>query len=194
MIMSDNFKKAVYLHSSGDLKNAKNVYEDLIEQDPRDVSSIFNLGLLYFQINDMDRAEIYLKRAVDSEQRPDFYFALGNTLRAKGNIDESIEAYLKAVALKPDYTDAWHEIIHNKKVTKDDKETLNSIISILNSSQCTEHQATKCHFALCKAYNDLEQYKKAFSHYKTGNELKEKDSPFDPLTFKLYASKLINTK
>ena len=102
-----------YVYSlEGKTAEAIAAYEKAIPLNPKLLPEIYNnLGLIYFQQEQMEKAEVLLRKAV--EIRPHFappYCNLGSLYEKKGDLDRAIQYYEKTVQLAPDYHSA-HEAL-----------------------------------------------------------------------------------
>lgn len=98
------------LHFLGLLRNHQGRNEEAIklmvaalEVDPDYVDAWSNLGIVYYQQRDLERAEFCARKAI--EIRPDFanaYANLGMTLRARNACEEALVAWGRALDLQPE--------------------------------------------------------------------------------------------
>jgi protein O-mannosyl-transferase len=102
-----------YVYSlQGKTEEAIAAYEKAIPLNPKLRPEIYNnLGLIYFQQEQMEKSEILLRNAV--EIRPHFappYCNLGALYEKKGDLDRAIQYYEKTVQLAPDYHSAYEAL------------------------------------------------------------------------------------
>ena len=87
----------------GDVKAAIAATENAKLAAPFDIGVAFQLGLLYYQTNDLDRAQAEFVRAVSlNENYSNARYFLGLIYDRKGVKDRSIEEFVKIEALNPD--------------------------------------------------------------------------------------------
>jgi tetratricopeptide (TPR) repeat protein len=93
--------------AKGAYSEAVEIYQNLLELDPRSPEALHNLGYVLARLGLLSDAEGYLRQAVKS--RSDFaeaHFTLGIVLHAKGD-DAEAEIWLRqALKLKPNYLEA----------------------------------------------------------------------------------------
>lgn len=99
-------------HQAGDLKRARNVYEQVAAQLPENASTWCYLGILHFDLDEFERSESCYRKAISLQ--PDFPVAwgnLGNTLAALDRYEEAIEALNTALKQRPGYKTAIQNLI-----------------------------------------------------------------------------------
>lgn len=97
------FREGVRLAGEGRDAEAVAAFEDVLAADPDHAAALNNLGALYAQRGELERALPRLLRAV--EVRPEYAEArynLGNALAAAGRLQEAEAAFQEALRLKPD--------------------------------------------------------------------------------------------
>jgi lipopolysaccharide biosynthesis regulator YciM len=106
------FLRAVRLEERTDtLPEAKEVYAAILELQPSHAPAAINLGTIYYNERDFERAEHYYRRATESD--PEYalaFFDLGNVLDELQRLPEAIAAYERALELVPQYADAHYNL------------------------------------------------------------------------------------
>ena len=100
--------EAFKYHQEGNLKEAKNIYEQILEHKPKHFDALQLLGILYGQINEKDKAIKLLELAL--QIKPDDAPTLNNygvILTEVNRTNDSYEALDKATNIKPDYAEAY---------------------------------------------------------------------------------------
>lgn len=88
-------------------------YEDILKYNPNTVRIINNLGNLYSEKGDIDKAVEIYKRAVSVPGGNAFaqpYYNLGNIYRDQKNIEAAIEQYKKAIEIDPAFPFAYQNL------------------------------------------------------------------------------------
>jgi len=102
------------LYEKGDFKEAEISYRKGLEKDDRSRVALSNLGSsLYKQEQYSAAAGQFVEaaqRADTDEERADSYYNLGNTLFKENKLQESIEAYKRALRLHSEDQDARHNL------------------------------------------------------------------------------------
>jgi DNA-binding transcriptional MerR regulator len=106
------FLRAVRLEERSDtLPEAKEVYAAILELQPNHAPAAINLGTIFYNERDFERAEHYYRRATESD--PEYalaFFDLGNVLDELQRLPEAIAAYERALELVPQYADAHYNL------------------------------------------------------------------------------------
>ena len=104
--LSDAFDR----HSGGFLNEAELMYCDVLKRQPSHCVALHLLGVLHFQRNQFKRAEELIRRAIALEDRAEFQASLGQVLAARKQIGAAIDAFGRALALRPDYVKAHFDL------------------------------------------------------------------------------------
>lgn len=92
--------KAVDTQTRGDLKQALKLYEQLIDSGVSMPSIHFNMGLLYKEQMQFDKAILQLERSLaDPEYVLGSHFALGECYQAQGRYNAAVTHFLEAVKI-----------------------------------------------------------------------------------------------
>jgi len=105
-----SFADALAQHQAGRLIEAQTMYQAILRQQPDHADALHLLGALAQQQGDHAAAVEYISRAIRIKPSAQMHYNLGVALQAQDNLDAAIENYRQAVALKPDYVDAWSNL------------------------------------------------------------------------------------
>jgi len=100
-------------HQAGRLREAKQLYRQVLARQPQHINALHFLGVIAHQEGENDIAVDLLRKAI--ALAPDYVDAhsnLGTALKETGELDEAITAYRKAIALKPDSAEAHSNLIY----------------------------------------------------------------------------------
>lgn len=104
-------QQAITAHQSNDPDNAKSLYEQFLQQNPKQPTALQLLGLLHSQQGEHDTAIELMRESLHLyPQQAEVANNLGNSLSSCGRLEEAIESYLQATKLKPEYMDAWRNL------------------------------------------------------------------------------------
>ena len=84
--------------------NPVEFYKDILKYEPSSVRINNNLGNQYFNRGDMEQAEFYYRKAVESEgafAQP--HFNIGSILQSRGDIKGAIAEFNKAIEIDPSF-------------------------------------------------------------------------------------------
>jgi hypothetical protein len=98
-------------HSAGRLREAEQLYRQVLTRRPDHLDALIRLGVIAHQAGDYEMALELIRRTLAVyPNSSDAHNNLGNTLREMGRLDEAIAAYQKALALKADFPEAHNNL------------------------------------------------------------------------------------
>jgi Ca-activated chloride channel family protein len=100
-------------YQQGEFEEAQKLLEEAKNEKPSDPTVNYNIGSVYHQEGDYDRAsESYLNAAYadDSAMRAHAHYNIGNTEFRKGDYEKAVEAYKKSLGLDPDDLDTKYNL------------------------------------------------------------------------------------
>jgi protein O-GlcNAc transferase len=105
------FADALRQHQAGDLKEAEQLYRQILRADPRHADALHFLGVLSHQTGRHDIAVDLIGKAIAQNGRvPAFHNNLGIILFEQGKLDAAVASYQRAVAFKSDYVEAHYNL------------------------------------------------------------------------------------
>ncbi|WP_158284678.1 tetratricopeptide repeat-containing sulfotransferase family protein [Oricola cellulosilytica] len=148
-------------------------YERSIALSPQQADAHSNLGAALNQAGHHEQGLAHLEEAV--RLQPDYaeaYNNLGLTLSALGRSEEAVKRLRRAIELRPDYAAAHRHLSNAKKYIVGDPhvgEMRKALATIPGHSQ----EAAHLHFALGKAFDDIDEPGTAFRHFAAGNRIRK---------------------
>ncbi len=117
----------------------------------------------------MDQAEVLIARihARDAADAP-AQSRLGDLLAELGRFDEAAACYERTIAVEPQHAMAYFGLIHCKRITESDRPLISRMQAQL-ADGLSGRQAIATHFALGKAFEDLQDYAAAMRHFDAAN-------------------------
>ena len=106
--IQQTFELALGHHRAGRLREAEQLYRQVLIHQPDHVDGTLYLGILASQMRQHDAAIALFRRAI--LLRPGLAQAhhnLGNALRDQGKLQEAFESYRRAIGLKPDFPEPY---------------------------------------------------------------------------------------
>lgn len=95
--------------SKGNLKEAGKYYEAIIKIDPNHIASLYNLGLIYKNLGQVDASIPYFQKVILLDPSlTNAYDELGNSLENMGRPEEAIATYKRVIGIDPGLA-----ILHN---------------------------------------------------------------------------------
>jgi len=177
-----HFNIALLYKKSKRYTEAISSYEAAIAHGIDKVQEVYsNLGVLYAELRQRDKARQMYERALEIE--PGYVPALFNLASLYEEIGESrkaTELYYRIRSLNPDHWESLSRLIYMKKVCNDDHDLIELLQQITSDENNDLLARESLYFALGKAMDDLEQFDKAFTAYRAGNELgRLRHPPYD---------------
>jgi predicted Zn-dependent protease len=103
-----------FLFEQGDLPSARSALEELDRRAPDDGATPYNLGLVYMQQNELDRAIEQFQ--ISLQRRPEYpptYRQLGHACNQRGWAEQGREAWCKLLQLIPGDAEAIAQLTAN---------------------------------------------------------------------------------
>src|SRR5882672_664563 len=95
------------LHRDGDHARAMDLYQSVLQADPRNFEAFYLLGLLHGQKRQFDRAEYFVGEAIKlNPVSSDALFMRGYALQQLGRHDEALDCLTRTLALNPAFAEA----------------------------------------------------------------------------------------
>jgi len=154
------FNEAKALHIKGKVKDAQEIYLQLLKKNSNNSNLLFLLGTTYVQQKNYQKGKEYLNISIKINSNfAESYNCRGVIFAEEGEYRNAIKDYDKALSLKQDYFDA----------------NLNKAVALRNISEFNESSK---HFEIClklkpkdsKIYNNLGNLCKNLKKYKTAEK------------------------
>ena len=96
-----------------------------------------------------------------------------------GQFAEAAACIEQAISVDPKLIAAWQRYARNKKFTAADQAIIERIRACLDRTNLTVSERRAIHFALGKAYDDIQDYAEAMWHFETANRIRSLAAPLD---------------
>src|SRR5262249_12474086 len=104
-----SFNYALTLHRAGHMSEAEEMYRQILRGQPRHFDSLHLLGVVYHQRGEHARAAEQIEAALKINPNDAFAHSnRGGALAQMRSFSDAVASYNKAVALKPDFAEAFH--------------------------------------------------------------------------------------
>jgi len=165
-------------------RRAHEVAARLIEQalalDPDNVETLLVAGRLHSEELRPQKGLEFFQRAVAAQPaHAEAHNLLGIALRQSGQFDAALKAFERSLALNPENCGAYIDIAEAKRFASPDDPHLAAMLAL------DKHAATRApaqqmmlHFALGKAFDDLDRPDDAFANFSKGCAMKRHDTPY----------------
>jgi tetratricopeptide (TPR) repeat protein len=190
-----HFKKALALKPSSaelhnDLGNSFAVlhryqeavahYNKAVALRPEFVEAHNNIGHAFAALGRHEDAVAHYQKALATNpEMGDVHHSLGNALRAIGRLAQSRAALERAVAVAPMRADFYRSLAEIKQFAAGDPHLAAMERLARDMDSLSDGHRIELHFALGKAYADLEQHERAFHHLLEGNALHRRHITYD---------------
>jgi tetratricopeptide (TPR) repeat protein len=168
----DALKQALALHQAGQLDKAEAYYRAILARDPLNANALHLIGVIDLARQRYAEALESINEAIRLKPgRAPFHHNRAAALRALGRFDEAEADYRAALAIAPDYAEAYFNYSATKRFTAEDA-PLAAIEKQLQRPGKSEEDRCFLHFAAGKMLDDCERHSQAFAHYAFGNALR----------------------
>jgi tetratricopeptide (TPR) repeat protein len=116
----------------------------------------------------------------------------GHVLKTLGRREEAEAAYRSSLALKPDFGEAYYSFADLKNYEFSAAE-LSAMHQLLQHSAPDPKNHAQVNFALGRAYEQRQEYGRAFDHYAAGNAARRREAPFDAAAFEQKCRRVAST-
>jgi tetratricopeptide (TPR) repeat protein len=156
-----------------------------IENDPTNTEALYRRAQVYFNSKYLSRAEADLQAilAIDSSDAM-VYFTLGRTQYAMNQTKAAANAYEKAIALNPNFTEAQIKLADLYFVVKEHQKSLD----LLNVALKKEKGNAYIYHMLGMNYREMGDTARAIYHYQTAIETDPTDYNSNLYIANLYAA------
>src|ERR1700676_3706609 len=98
-------------HQAGRLAEAETYYRRVLAADPRHADALYLLGVVAQQVGRADLAVDLIGQAIKrNKQNPLYHLTRATALEDLQQLDQALACYDKALALKPDYAEAFYSL------------------------------------------------------------------------------------
>ena len=167
------------LRDEGELDEAIVAYRRAIGLKPDYAVAHSNLGNALRAQGKLDAAIASHSQAIGlKSDYAEAHYNLGSALQDRGRLEDARQAYLKALALDPSNIAFYVNFVDLWKFTEADPH-LTAMEELEHDEHLSKGERTQLHFALSKAYADLDDHDRAFAHLLQGNALKRSQITYD---------------
>ena len=177
--LKPNFPEAYYnlgtiFENNSKLEEAEKYYKQAISLKPDYADAYNNLGIVLEELRKLNESEICYKKVI--ALKPDYadaYHNLGNNLEQQGRLKDAQMYFEKAIIINPGLAKTHRQLSLIKKFDKYDNQ-YHLLQKLYLDKNISDEQLCHINFSLAKIYEDLENFEKAFKHFKEGNKIQKK--------------------
>jgi tetratricopeptide (TPR) repeat protein len=170
------------------VEEAATATERALALNPNSHDAVNQMGRVAFERGNLDAALVHYRRAL--ALKPDLADALnnmGNVLKELGQLHDARQAYLEALRLDPAVCGVYVNFADSKTFTPGDAHLAAMESLAAQPEGLSKTDRMHLDFALGKAYADLKDYRRSFTHLAAGNAAKRATVAYDEqATFALF--------
>ena len=151
-----------------------------VELDPEHADAWEQLGSALLIRGETESGAAAVRRALEIDpDHPAAHNDLGFAYSATGDARAATACFERALELLPDFPAAWLNVVHQRRFTEADRDTIALVESIPQRRELGDWGRSTLSFALGRMHHDCQDYAKAFDHYRRANRLARKQLDFD---------------
>jgi protein O-GlcNAc transferase len=104
-------QQGIALYRQGNMPAAEDVFTRVLLADPGNPHALHILGLICEKRGDLEMAQRLIERSIQMQPHSRVYLNLGVIQQHRGDLNAAIAAYRQAIALEPDYAEAWTNLL-----------------------------------------------------------------------------------
>jgi tetratricopeptide (TPR) repeat protein len=162
-------REGIALQKGGRLLEAARVYSEIVQRDPSNADALHLLGTIEIARQNLDNALELIRKALKLNSKNAIYHHnLAYIHGARGEAAAAEAHYRRAIALKPDYAEAYFNLSGSARFKAGDS-AIAPLETLLGSRDLSRADRIFAEFAAGKIFDDLGLYDRAFAHYRRGN-------------------------
>ena len=170
-------------------------YNQALKLNPSSLVTLEKLGANSLFDGRHDDAIQWLNAAL--ERDPNHFpslLCLGHALKTIGRQEEAIGAYWRCAEAKPDFGEAYWSLANLKTFEFEDAQVseMEQHLETVSATADGQDSEIAFSFALGKAFEDRQNFRKAFEYYSRGNDAKRPTLNYDPIEFQRTNDRIID--
>jgi tetratricopeptide (TPR) repeat protein len=171
-------------------REAIEIYERLVGLRPNDDDAWAGYGRALAQAGRVREAEEVYRKSLEIEpQAPGIHMARAHMLKTLGDQEGALAAYRTSIQYNPALGESYWSMA-NLKVFRFADDEVSAMERQLATDELKEESRIHFLFALGKAYEDRQDYHRAWQHYHRGNQLKRSNVIYDPVENELHLQRI----
>jgi predicted O-linked N-acetylglucosamine transferase (SPINDLY family) len=161
-LLQAKFQQAFALHQAGQLDQARVLYEQILQQQPRHFDALHLLGVISLQAQDAPRSADLIGKAVEvNPNDPVAHNHLGIARKKLEQWQAAIASYDRAIALKSDYAEAHY----NRGIALAETKQYQAAIASYDRAVACKPDYALAHNNRGNALAEIRQYEAAVASY-----------------------------
>ncbi len=167
------------LHTANRNRYAQDTLEELMKLHPNVVEFAYGYAVLANRAGEITLARPAYEKSMElSANNPRIIYELGVLERTAGNLERSQKLIGKALDLKPDSPAALRTYNSDVKLAYGDENFKRLNYVAARMTEFVPIEQIHLHYAMAKAYEDVEELDTAFRHYQLAGEKKRKEENY----------------
>lgn len=169
---------AIILFRQARPADARIEVDRLLARDPHDRAARNLLAAILSQLGEHDASiALYTELLAEHDGHPWLWLSHGHGLKTVGRTAEAIDAYRRAVAIRPETGEAWWSLANLKTFRFSDAD-IAAMQAALAGPRLSPEDRAQLDFALGKAHEDRGEDDAAVDHYLAGNAMRRRMVPY----------------
>jgi tetratricopeptide (TPR) repeat protein len=153
---------------------ARRLLEAVIGEGHRSLEAMLSYGTVLRNARETQAALAVLRDILKRKpDHADAMVAIGNILLDEGKFGEAQGLFERAHAIRPQMSDALAGIMRTRKMTPQDRPWMEAAEAVMQRNLPAQ-QAIRLRYAMGKFCDDVEDFDRAFAHYKCANEIQKR--------------------
>lgn len=170
---------------------AADAFEKITRYQPDNDAAWAGIGQAYGRADLTEQAEAALARAIELNPKvPLVHMSHGHILKTLGRQPDALVAYRNAIRLKPSFGEVYWSMA-NLKIFRFEDEEVSAMEAQLENDELAASPEVHFRFALGKAYEDKQDYDKAWHYYDTGNRKQRTLVKHDPVELEMQHAEMM---
>ena len=166
-------------------------YGQATRLSPRNPAAWGGLGNAYAVANYQDKAaEVYATAVSLNPTAPNLQMGYAHVLKTLGDQEGSLKAYRAAIAAKPDFGEVYWSMANLKIFNFEDAEVA-AMEYQLENEELSDSSEIHFRFSLAKAFEDQNNYDRAWHYYHSGNQKQRMQVSYDSTDFQTRQNEII---
>ena len=174
-------------------QEAAEAMEAALKMDPNDSTTHYHYGAALAMAGRTEEAAKAYQRSIEIDaNQAGAHLGLGHVLKTLGDQAGGIAAYRAAIDLRPNLGEIYFSL-SNLKTFRFSAKEIDDMVRRIGQQSLASTSVVHFAFTLGKAFEDSEDYDRAFEYYTQGNEENRKSITYDPVQTELAHRKLKET-
>ena len=160
--MHPKYKEAIDLHRTGQIKKAKNICLEILEDEPKNFDILHLFGIISFQLKDYKKSSEFIAKAIEvNPNDAEVYNNMAIVSKKLNQFDVAYKNFCSAIKLKPDYAEAHNSCGVILKELKKEDEAIKSFELAINYNK----SYAEAYYNLGHIFFERKKYNEALKNF-----------------------------